>query len=109
MEKLDYWKEGISDAARECGLEITNEQLNYLANAVRGGHECYDMAYPDIMPSIGGCDSEILEIKKKLKREQNAEFCRACNGSGREYMVIGTCHTSSTDCLKCDGNGKIYY
>lgn len=45
MTSQDYWAECISDAAGEVGLEITNEQLNHLAEAVSGAHENYGMAF----------------------------------------------------------------
>lgn len=45
MNDLDYWKEGISKAAEECGLAMTAEQLECIAYAVAGGHENYWQAF----------------------------------------------------------------
>lgn len=41
----DYWKECISIAAEECGLEITTEQIDYIASSVEAGHDNYGMAF----------------------------------------------------------------
>lgn len=41
----DYWAECISIAADECGLELTPEQMAYLADAASGAHEHYGMAF----------------------------------------------------------------
>jgi hypothetical protein len=37
MTSIDYWKQCISCAAEECGLEITQEQLDSIAECVEGG------------------------------------------------------------------------
>lgn len=41
----DYWKECVTIAADECGATLTAEQINYIAESVEGGHECYGMAF----------------------------------------------------------------
>lgn len=45
MDTSDYWKECISIAADECGLELTSDQLDYLASSAEAGHEHYGMAF----------------------------------------------------------------
>lgn len=45
MNSLDYWKECISIGADECGLSLTEEQLEYLAGSAESGHEHYGMAF----------------------------------------------------------------
>lgn len=69
---FDYWKECISIAAEECELSITPEQMEYLADAVHGGHECYGMAFYS-PPWSDRMDDIESEWKEKLKRLQ-AEF-----------------------------------
>ena len=68
----DYWRECLSIAAEECGLELLPEQLNCLASSVEAGHENYGMAFYSPPPS-----DRISEIegswKNKLKALQ-AEF-----------------------------------
>ena len=41
----DYWRECIANAAEECGLTLTAEQLDALAAGVEMGHEHYGMAF----------------------------------------------------------------
>ncbi len=45
MDSLDYWKECIAIAADECGATLTAEQIEEIAESVKGGHECYGMAF----------------------------------------------------------------
>jgi len=57
---LDYWKECISCGADECGLTLTSEQINDLAEAVQGGHEHYGQAFysPPASDRIGVIENE---------------------------------------------------
>ncbi|MBA0395658.1 hypothetical protein D7U98_09630 [Stenotrophomonas maltophilia] len=41
----DYWLECMSLAAEECELELSELQLNCLADAAESGHEHYGMAF----------------------------------------------------------------
>ncbi len=43
--RTDYWQEYISQAADECGLKLTKEQLECLASSAEAGHEYYGMAF----------------------------------------------------------------
>lgn len=45
MTGKEYWEECISQAADECDLELTDDQLSCLADAASEGHECYGMAF----------------------------------------------------------------
>ncbi len=40
---MDYWEECISDAADECNLVLTEEQIKYIADSVCVAHENYGM------------------------------------------------------------------
>jgi hypothetical protein len=51
MNTTDYWAECISDAAEECGLDMTAEQLSSIAASVQAGHENYGMAFYSPPPS----------------------------------------------------------
>jgi hypothetical protein len=64
-----YWKECICIAAEECDLNLTDEQLDYLASSAQAGHEHYGMAF--YSPSANERLSEIeVEWKKKLQKLQ---------------------------------------
>lgn len=45
MTAKDYWAECLSNAADECGVKFTPEQLSYLAEACDGAHDNYGMAF----------------------------------------------------------------
>lgn len=65
----DYWEECISLAAEECGLTLTPDQLNCLAESAEKGHESYGMAF--YSPPWSDRMSEIeAEWKAKLKTLQ---------------------------------------
>lgn len=72
MTDLDYWKECISIAAEECGLDMTSEQLEELAEGVSGGHENYSMAFYS-PPASERLDDIEDEWRQKLKALQ-AQF-----------------------------------
>lgn len=38
IDQRDYWKEAVLTAAEECGLAITPEQIEYLAECVQGAN-----------------------------------------------------------------------
>ena len=75
----DYWSECISIAAEECGLTLTTEQRDYLADAAESGHEHYGMAFysPPDSDRIGDIERE---WKAKLKAQQ-AEHERYVNNA----------------------------
>lgn len=76
MSPLDYWSESLSNAAEECGLELTKEQLEYLADAAKGSHENYGLAFYSPPASDRISDIE-QEWKLKLKdAQENADKYR---------------------------------
>ena len=77
MEKIEYWKECILIAAEDCGLSMTSEQLESLAESVQGGHENYAMAFYS-PPDHERMDDIEKEWKAKLKaKDQELEQYRA--------------------------------
>lgn len=74
MKDLDYWKECISIAADECGLDMTSEQLEELAEGVSGGHENYGMAFysPPASERLDDIENEWKQKLKDLQSEFNA-------------------------------------
>jgi hypothetical protein len=69
MTTLDYWKETLSDAAQECGLALTGEQLTCLADAAEGSHENYGMAFYS-PPSTDRISDIEREWKAKLEAKE---------------------------------------
>lgn len=70
MNPIDYWEECISQSADECGLALTKDQLEYLAEGVKGAHENYDMAFYTPPASDRLADIE-REYKTKIKNLEN--------------------------------------
>lgn len=75
-DSKDYWIECISLGAEECGLTLTTEQLQALAESVEGGHDNYGMAFYS-PPSSDRYDDIEREWKRKLTdKEQEFERYR---------------------------------
>lgn len=66
MNSKEYWKECIADALHDQEINVTADQLEYLADAIEGGFECYEMAFP--APSYKDFEShEITKLKAQIK------------------------------------------
>lgn len=77
MNNTDYWKECISQAAEDCGLAMTDDQLTELAESVKSGHENYGMAFYS-PPDHERMDDIENEWKAKLKaKDQELERYRS--------------------------------
>jgi len=101
---MNYWEECISIAADECDLLLTKEQLEYLADAVAGGHENYGMAFGhDCIPNP--LQTENDRLKKELRTEQDKVICTVCAGKG-EIVSHGPVHSAVSSCWKCRGEGR---
>lgn len=98
MKTTDYWKECIAEAASECGLSLTEEQLETLAGAVEVSYENYGMAYysPPSTDRISEIEREHKQKVKALESEhdkyrQNAETAikEALNVHSDESVSLG--------------------
>ena len=64
---MDYWTECIVIAADECGLALTEEQLECLSGSVEGWHENYGMSFGhDCIPNP--MSSEVEELKAEIRK-----------------------------------------
>lgn len=107
---MKYWKECISIAADECGLALTDEQLDYLAGSVEGGFENYDMAFGnDCIPNpVESRAQEELRILKREKQKQeeweySTKPCRSCITTGTVKDGWGR----DVTCPDCYGKGRV--
>ena len=71
MTGNDYWQECLSNAAEECELSITSEQLKCLADAAENGHDNYGMAFysPPSSDRIHAIERESDQRYKRLESE----------------------------------------
>jgi hypothetical protein len=105
-EKMDYWKECISEALEDAGIKASDEQIDTVTSWVEGAHENYGMAHGhDCIPNPMVTENE--DLKKKLKREQEKTICEECNGKGTTISYGGTFQCYSR-CYVCRGEGFIY-
>ena len=74
MTDLDYWRECISIAAEECGLTLTQKQLDCLVESASSGHENYGMAFykPPSSDRLKTIENEWKEKFRKLQAEFDA-------------------------------------
>lgn len=107
---MEYWKESISSAAEDCGLVMTDEQLDFMADAMKGSYECYGLynGYDSITcPAESATKRELEELKRKIEIEENwknsTEPCKKCNTTGTIMDGWGR----DIDCSNCNGKGRI--
>lgn len=100
----DYWIEIIEDAANDCLVNLSKEQIECFADWVRISHENYEMAFHQPESPY---TKEIEDLKNKLKHEQDKIVCPQCNGKGTE-TIDGPYHSSTSQCWECRGEGKIH-
>lgn len=107
---MEYWKECISIAADECGLILTEEQLEILSDSVQGGFENYDMAHgADV--SFRSTDSVYKDKYDELKRknEEHEQWvrttkpCEYCNTTG----IVKDGWGRDIECYRCRGLGRV--
>jgi len=101
MKSIKYWRECLSDAATECGLEITSSQLDILSEAIENAHENYGMAFytPPASDRFADMEREHAKEKKRLKLEAE---------KAREDFIKNIClrHNCQPYQVILEGNGE---
>ncbi len=100
----DYWKECISEACDDAGLEATEKQIDTLASWVEGAHENYGMAHGREAIPNPLCE-EHDRLKRDLQAEREKVQCGECGGSGND-VSHGPSFTAISQCCKCHGEGR---
>lgn len=107
---MEYWKESLSAAAEECGVIMTDEQLNFMAEAMKGSYECYGLysGHEAITHRVEShVKRELEELKRKLQQktdwENSTEPCKTCSTTGTIFAVWGR----KIDCPDCNGKGRV--
>jgi translation elongation factor EF-Tu-like GTPase len=71
-KKIDYWKECVATAADECGVSLSAEQLQYIAESVEGCHDNYGLAFYE--PPASDMLSEVERKWEQKYKALRAEF-----------------------------------
>jgi len=101
---MNYWKECITEAFEDAGIDATEDQINTVTSWVEGAHENYGMATGrDCIPNP--LQSENRRLQEALKTEQEKITCPECNGSGL-YKTQGPYHSAEGQCFRCRGDGR---
>ena len=99
----DYWKDCIAEAAEECGLSLTPEQLNALASSAEAGHENYGMAF--YSPPDSDRLSDIEDTWKAKLKEQKQEHERYV--ANAELAVKQALRVHHDDHVTIGGHGEV--
>lgn len=102
MEK-GYWQICVEEVLGNHGVEATSEQIAAIAEDIQS---CAGVQGEYSAPVDRGGASETDKLRAELKAEQSKVFCVTCQGSGRIIESVGTSHSSSSQCWKCNGDGK---
>lgn len=105
MSREDYWRDILAESMDEHGVTFTVEQLAKMARDVDGAHEEYGM-FNAVPSGPSESERELAIVKDLLKAELRKVVCPECSGSGLR-MSHGPCHSSTSQCWKCRGNGRI--
>lgn len=102
---MNYWEECVSEAFDDVGIKASKIQIETVASCVEGAHENYGMANGhDCIPNPE------VEENKKLTEQLAAELskitCPECSGVGT-ITSHGPCHSATSNCYKCRGEGRI--
>ena len=105
---MEYWKECITEALEDVGIEANEKQINEISEWVEGAHENYSMAHGyDVIssPSESRSEKELRELKAKNEERElwnrTTKICPDCvdgiqrDGWGREHS-----------CDMCNGRGR---
>lgn len=104
------WIECVSESAFDCGANLTQEQIKYIAESVEGMHENYGM-YTGIENSTRGgksdAEKELEQLKANIEKERlwklNTKPCKCCLTTGIE--LDGWMREVS--CTNCNGVGRL--
>ena len=106
---MDYWREHAEIALSEAGLpSATDEQLDAIAGVIESAHEFYgqNMGHDVATANFKGEQQRLMDnLARQLQEERDKVICGTCNGGG-EIVTHGPYHSSSSQCWKCNGDGR---
>ena len=85
----DYWTECIAQAAEDCGLAMTPEQLDAIATAAEAGHDNYGQAFysPPASDRVSDIRSEWKAKLDALQAEYD-QYRRNAEGAVKQALRV---------------------
>ena len=103
-----YWIECISEAAFECDANLSDDQIECIAEYAQMGHEQHSQSTGlDVLNANRRDDMQrdIDGLQAAIQTERNKVHCRECDGNGTIVSHMGTL-ASRSRCWKCNGEGR---
>lgn len=97
----NYWREVVANGLEEVGIAATPAQIERLVEGFAVTSEQYSG------PVSGNDASEARRLKSELAKERAKIWCPTCRGQARIRVAVGTSHVGVSDCLHCNGTGKL--
>ena len=109
MNRNDYWVESVGSSFDEHGIEATPATIAMVAGDMEISHQQEGMAFGDDVASenlAGERMRKFDRLVQELKDERSKVVCPICKGRG-SLIDNGPCHSSTSECYKCRGDGRI--
>ncbi|MCP4900069.1 MAG: hypothetical protein GY906_24125 [bacterium] len=98
------WQETVASSFDEHGIAATTDQIAKVADDVRGTQENWELvSYTPTGPSQ--LQKDLTEANRQLDEERRKTTCRECHGIGH-ITSYGPCHSATSQCWKCRGEGR---
>lgn len=102
MNKLDHIKDILQETLEDLGIFLSEDPLTTLADNAVLAAESFD-AYSTAPVAYN--DTELRELKVKVKQLEERKPCRRCAGAGEYQVSVGTAHVAFQECFECRGTG----
>lgn len=101
---MDYWIECIAEALDEVEIVATQDQINKVAEFVKGAHEVYSEVHGHhFIPNP--LVTENSQLREELEKERDKVTCKVCNGRG-DIIERWLGRESRSTCDRCMGEGR---
>ena len=104
---MEYWRECVSTGLEEAGIEATVDQIEIIADTIKGGFENYGMAHGyDVIRGESEESKELKKIKEDSEKQRiymnTTSPCHWCNdGTSKDGWG------RLTSCSRCGGSGRV--
>ena len=109
MDRLQYLKDCLQEAAHDCDLTISEEQLTYLSEEMDASFNLFGFySGGDVADSnhISDAELELSELRVLNEKhriwELNTKPCKVCTTTG----VVNDGWGRKVNCLVCNGKGR---